>query len=139
VRIERAGKGGTYATVATATPTAAGDWSATITAGATADYRAASGGDVSEVRRVLVSDRRIKLRRTRHGIVVTVTPSDPYARVVLEARLRERFGWWPVARKRLDYLSQARFRLRRPARVRAVLVDRDGWTPLATSRALRIR
>jgi hypothetical protein len=69
---------------------------------------------------------------------VTVTPSVPHAKVVLQARLRERFGWWPIARARLDYLSQARFRVKRPARVRAVLVAKDGWTPLATSRVLAL-
>ena len=56
--------------------------------------------------------------------------------MVLQQRLRERFGWWTVARKRFDYLSQARFVVRRHARTRAVLVDRDGWTPLAVSRVL---
>jgi hypothetical protein len=70
---------------------------------------------------------------------VTVTPNDPAAVVVLQAHLRERFGWWPVARRRLDYVSTARFRVRRPGRVRVALVDDDGWTPLATSRVLVIR
>ena len=70
---------------------------------------------------------------------VTVTPSDPHAVVVLQEHLRERFGWWPVARKRLDYVSTAAFRVRRPRRVRVVLVDADGWTRLAISRVLVVR
>jgi hypothetical protein len=70
---------------------------------------------------------------------VTVTPSAPYAPFLVERRLRERFGWWPVARGTLDYVSQARVSVRRrPAVVRVVLVDRDGWTPLATSRPVRV-
>ncbi|HEU4976964.1 MAG TPA: hypothetical protein VFT50_17885, partial [Baekduia sp.] len=52
---------------------------------------------------------------------------------------RERFGWWPVRRARLDYLSEAQLRVRHGGRVRVVLVGRDGWTPLATSPVLRLR
>jgi hypothetical protein len=88
---------------------------------------------------VVVSNRHVRIRRTRHGVAVTVTPSDPYGRVLLEQRLRERFGWWPVARKRLDYVSEASFRPRRRAPVRAVLVDSDDWTPLAVSNVIRMR
>jgi len=138
VRIER-DRGSGFTQVGIATPGPSGDWSATVTATATADYRAVSGADASEVRRLLVSDRHVRLRAVRRGVLVTVTPSNPYGRVVLEQRLRARFGWWPIARKRLDYLSQARFRVRRHARTRAVLVDRDGWTPIAVSRAVRAR
>jgi plastocyanin len=138
VRIER-DRGTGFVQVAVAVPSPAGDWHAAITAVASADYRAVTGPDSSEVRRLLVSDRRIGLTTARGSVEVTVTPSDPYGRVVLEQRLRERFGWWPVARKRLDYLSQARFTIRRPALTRAVLVDRDGWTPLAVSRIVRPR
>jgi hypothetical protein len=71
---------------------------------------------------------------------VSVTPSAPYASILVEEYLRERFGWWPVARARLDYVSDAEIRL--PGRhglVRVVLVDDDGWTPIATSRAVSLR
>ena len=135
VRVERdRGDGFTQVAVAAASPS--GDWSATVTAVATADYRAVRGADPSQVRRLLVSDRRIAVRAGRGVVAVTVRPSDPYGHVMLQQRLRERFGWWPVARKRLDYLSEARFRVHRRARTRVVLVDRDGWTPLAFSRVL---
>jgi plastocyanin len=133
VEVQRGLGGGAFVTVASAAPAPDGSWSATVTADATADYRAAAGADVSQTRRLLVSVRRVLLRTTRAGVAATVTPSVPYARIVLQADLRERFGWWPVARARLDYLSRASFRVRRPARVRAVLVAKDGWTPLATS------
>jgi hypothetical protein len=140
VRVERSLDGAPFTPVATATATAAGDWHVTVPARATADYRAASDAGVSQVRRLLVSDRHVKVR-ARHGRVsVTVTPSDPTAVVVLQERLRERFGWWPVARRHLDYVSTAMFRVRRhPVRARVVLVDEDGWTPLAISRVLKIR
>jgi plastocyanin len=127
------GAGASFATVASAAPAPDGSWSATVRAEATGDYRAAAGAGVSETRRLLVSSRRVRLRATRRGVAVTVAPRVPYARIVLQAYLHERFGWWPVARARLDYLSQASFRVRRPARVRALLVAKDGWTPLATS------
>jgi len=136
VELQRSVGGGAFATVASAQPSPDGSWRTTIAADASADYRAAVGGDVSRTRRLLVSARRVLLRATARGVAVTVTPSVPYARIMLQADLRERFGWWPVARARLDYLSAASFRVKRPARVRAVLVAKDGWTPLATSRAL---
>ncbi|HEV7773847.1 MAG TPA: plastocyanin/azurin family copper-binding protein [Conexibacter sp.] len=133
VSIQRSVVGGAFATVASASPAPDGSWRATVAAELTSDFRAASGGDVSQTRRLLVSERRVRLRKTRRGVTVTVTPSVPYARIMLQADLHERFGWWPIARAKLDYLSQASFRVHRPARVRAVLVAKDGWTPLATS------
>ena len=138
VRIER-DRGGGFTQVALATPAAGGDWRATVTATATADYRALSGADSSEVRRLLVSDRHVRVRAVRGGVAVSVTPSNPSGRLLLEQRLREHFGWWPVARKRLDFLSEARFKVRRRARTRVVLVDRDGWTPIAVSRSVLAR
>jgi len=136
VELQRSVRGGAFTSVASAAPAADGSWRTTIAATATADYRAASGADVSQTRRLLVSERRVLLHKTRRGVAVTVTPSVPYGRILLQADLRERFGWWPIGRARLDYLSRASFRVKRPARVRALLVAKDGWTPLATSRAL---
>ena len=45
------------------------------------------------------------MRASGQGVAVTVTPPDPGATFVLELFVRERFGWWPVKRTRLDYLS----------------------------------
>ena len=75
-------------------------------------------------------------QQTRHGVSVVVAPSAPYSRFLVEVYLRERFGWWPVASGRVNYISEADVRIRGPARVRVVLVDKDGWTPLATSRVV---
>jgi hypothetical protein len=65
----------------------------------------------------------------------TVTPAAPGSTVVLQLRLRERFGWWPTRTLRLDSKSHARFVIHRrssaPARV--VLTLPDGATVLATS------
>jgi len=132
VRIERAAGSG-FTTVATAAPAGDGTWTATIPATQTGDYRAENATGVSETRRLLVSDRKVLVRATRAGVSVTVTPALPYGQVVLQQYLRRHFGWWPQRRARLDYVSQATFAVRRPARVRVALVDTDGWTPIATS------
>jgi len=131
--------GSTWSTVATVTPAADGSWTTTLKAETIGDYRAASGPDVSETRRLLVSVWKIRLQTSKAGLNVDVTPSAPYSRFLVEQYQRERFGWWPVAAGKLDYVSSAEVRLKRPARVRIVLVDKDGWTPLATSRIVTLR
>jgi plastocyanin len=138
VRVERTEDGTHFQTVATVSPTASGDWSASVPVRRTADLRAATPGGVSETRRVLVRDRRVHVRLGRRALHVSVSPDDPGGRVVLQLRLREHFGWWTVARKHLDFVSEASFRARRRVPARVVLVDRDGWSPLATSRVLRL-
>jgi hypothetical protein len=97
-----------------------------------------TGADVSEPRALHVIDRTVRVRRTRSGISVEVVPPSPYALVSLQLDLRERFGWWPVAQTRLDYVSTASFRVRGPVRARVALLGPDGWTALAFSPVLRI-
>jgi hypothetical protein len=133
VRIERDG-----APTATATPSADGDWRTTIRATRTADYRAVNSAGASETRRLLVNRRVVHVRATRTGVAVRVTPSDPGGRLLLQIHQRRHFGWWPLARARLDFVSEARFRVPHGGRVRVQLVDRDTWTPLATSPAVRV-
>jgi plastocyanin len=139
VTIERdAGDG--FEPVTTVTPDADGTWHGEVVAERTAEYRARVGTDVSQARRLLVSDKRVIVRARRGGRVsVRVVPPNPYQRVILELRLRERFGWWPHRFKRLDYLSRASFRVHRHVRARVSLVDKDGWTRLAVSPVVRIR
>jgi plastocyanin len=136
VEVERDTGSGFHAVVS-ATPSGDGTWFVTVPAVSTADYRAVVGSDVSSTQRLLVTDRKVRIRATRQGLDVTVTPPDPNAQVVLEFRQRERFGWWPLARARLDYLSRAGFRVRRRVLARVVLVDRDGWSAVATSPQIR--
>jgi hypothetical protein len=136
VRIEQSADGASFTPALSVMPGPDGAWTANVTAQTTSFYRAATGPDVSETRRLLVIERHVKLRTTRRGVLATVAPHDPNARIVLERRLRERFGWWPIAHKRLDFVSEAEFHVRHTGRLRAVLVDVDGWTPLATSRVL---
>jgi plastocyanin len=134
VRIERDGRDAT-----TATPTAGGDWRVTIRATQTADYQAVTTAGASQTRRLLVNRRVVHIRPTRKGVAVRVTPSDPGGPILLQVHSRAHFGWWPLARTRLDFVSEARFRVPAGRRVRVLLVDRDGWTPLATSAVVRTR
>jgi plastocyanin len=133
VRIQRRLDGATFTTIATTRPARDGTWTARVDAEATGDYRATSGATASQARRLLVGIRKVHVHPTRTGVSVTVTPSAPYARILVEVYRRERFGWWPVSSSRLDYVSEAEVHVSRPARVRVVLVDKDGWTPIATS------
>jgi plastocyanin len=138
VQIER-DMGNGFETVATATPDSDGTWQTAFAAEKTAEYRARVGADVSQTRRLLVSDRRVIVRVRRGRVSARVVPPNPYARVMIELRLRDRFGWWPQQFKRLDYLSRAAFRLDRAVRARVSLVDKDGWTRLAISPVVRVR
>jgi plastocyanin len=138
-RIERSLDGTHFTTIAAVTPARNGVWRTTIPARETGDYRAVAGGSASESRRLIVGIRKVLVHPTRTGVDVSVTPSAPYAPLLVEIYLRERFGWWPIAHRRLDYVSEAELRVPRGVRVRLVLVDRDGWTPIATSRVVRLR
>lgn len=138
VQVERSTDDG-FETVATASPSADGTWHADLVAERTAEYRARSGDDVSQTRRLLVSEHRVIVRARRGRLSVRTVPANPYARVMLELRLRDRFGWWPERFERLDYLSRASFRVHRRVRARVSLVDKDGWTRLAISRVVRVR
>jgi plastocyanin len=139
IRIEREVSGSKFIAVAQTKATARGTWHVGLRATTTGNYRAVSGADSSETRRLIVGVRTVHVRATRHGVSVDVTPSAPYAPILVEVYRRNRFGWWPVAHRRLDYVSSAVIPVRRPARVRIVLVDKDGWTPLATSRPVTLR
>jgi plastocyanin len=119
-----------------------GTFKATVHPPANASYRAVSGANSSPPVQVQVSDRTdVEIRASRRRVRVHVDPANPRAKVSLQFKLRERFGWWTVARGRLDRQSDARFVVRRKKRVwvRVVLTQSDGWTILAASKALRLR
>jgi plastocyanin len=130
--------GGGYRAIGRATPAADNTWKTTVAVTETGDYRATSGGDVSQSRRMRVKTREIVLRQTKRGVAVRVTPTLPYGRIVLQQHLRERFGWWPVKRTRLDFASRAGFKVKKPARVRVLLVGKDGWTVMVRSKAITL-
>jgi hypothetical protein len=121
---------------------AGGSFKATVHPPANATYRAVAGADASPPVQVQVSDRSdVAVKVSGRRIHVHVDPANPGARVSLQLKLRERFGWWTVARARLDKRSDARFLTRRkkPVWARAVLTRADGWTILAASTAARLR
>jgi plastocyanin len=147
--------GGGFQPVAVATPLtseghemhdAPGTVHADVVVSETAVYRAVFAGGSSNELRIEVTDApdlAAKVRRGRRGtaaVTASATPATPGARVVLQLKLRERFGWWPVARARLDKRSRAVLTVRghegAPARV--VLVGPDWATPLSESRVLKL-
>jgi hypothetical protein len=139
ISIQLSADGRHYSTIASTKPRRDGTWSTSVHAKVTGEYRALSGGSVSEARRLLVGVRRVHVQATPSGVSVSVTPSLPYAPILVEAYEKDRFGWWPIRRSELDYVSEADLRLRGPMRVRVVLVDKDGWTPIATSAPVIVR
>lgn len=139
VSIQRSLDGRHFTTIGSAKPHPDGTWSTSVEAQQTGEYRAMSAGSVSETRRMLVGIRRVHVQATATGISVSVTPDLPYAPILVEAYLKDRFGWWPIKRGALDYVSEAELKLHGHLRVRVVLVDKDGWTPIATSPAVTLR
>ncbi len=119
---------------------------ANVVATETATYRAVSALGSSPTLRVEVSDGATlsvsSKRRSTAGVLLNVkaSPASPGANVVLQLKLRERFGWWPVARARLDKRSRAAFTVRRHAGVpaRVVMVGADWASPLSQSRVFRL-
>jgi plastocyanin len=140
VQIER-DIGSGFVPVGTAAVDANGTFKATVAAAATSTYRAVDAAGASPPVQVVVVDRTVTLRAGRGGAArVSVTPADPGARVVLQVWLRERFGWFPVAQRKLDRHSRAEFPSRYAGRrARAVLVLPDGYTSSAMSAPVRLR
>jgi plastocyanin len=126
--------------VATAAVDAGGHFHATVTPRTTTAYSAVSGADGSPAIQVLVVDRKVKASARGGRVSVHVVPGARGATVVLQLRLREHFGWWPVRHVKLDTHSRAHFslRLKHKVRARVVLTAEDGVTPLVRSNVLRL-
>jgi hypothetical protein len=134
-----------FRSVASTTVGDDGGFHAAVVPAATTRFRAVAGSETSPEVQLLVLDRHVEATSTRHGrrtiVHVRVDPASPHATVVLQLRLPERFGWWPVRVKHLDHHSMATFRLKtghRRLRARAVLTLADGATPLARSDVFRV-
>jgi hypothetical protein len=127
-------------TAATATVGDDGAFSVTVTPSGSSTYRAPEGNMI----RLDVLDRKVSAAAARHGsriaVDADVAPASPGATVVLQLKLKERFGWWPVAQAKLHAKSHVRFTLRRRrgAIARVVLTLPDGATQLAVSPVLRV-
>jgi plastocyanin len=140
-----ADSGAGFAEVASAEVEVSGEFSASVTPATTTRYRAVSGSASSPPVELVVVDHTVSARGVRRGrsVVVSALVSPPAhgQTVVLQVRSRERFGWWPERRRRLDHASRARFVLktRRRVRARVALTRADGATPLAYSPAFIVR
>jgi plastocyanin len=134
--------GSGFASVAPATVDPSGSFSASLPAVSSARYRAVNAAGASPTVQVAVVDRRLVVSVSRRGhraiIRVRAVPRDPGGRVTLQIWKRERFGWWPVSRRRLDRHSRTVFRAPLGALARVVLTLPDGWTPLVTTPARRL-
>jgi plastocyanin len=143
VRVEADSGGGPSAVGATKI-TDDGTFRATVTPDASATFRAVAGDDASQSVSLLVLDRRVTATATtrarRATVRALVTPASPGATVVLQLRLRDRFGWWPVARAKVGRDGRATLVVpvgrRVPARV--VLTLADGATQLARTPAFSV-
>ncbi len=122
-----------------------GAFTATVTPAATTTYTAVASGEAAPPVQLLVLDRTVnakaRVRGRRITVEANVTPASPGATVVLQLKLKERFGWWPVKTVRVDRRSRARFSLPRGRRVaaRVLLTASDGATELARSAVFRLR
>jgi plastocyanin len=129
----------------TAEVDAHGAFAATVHPTATTTYIAAAGGEAGPPVRVLVLDRKVrataKHSRKRVTVTATVTPSSPGATVVLQLKLKERFGWWPVRTAKTNAHSRVTFTYPRGRKVaaRVLLTASDGATQLARSSTFRLR
>jgi plastocyanin len=122
-------------------PVQDGQFHATVRPAAPALYRAVAGPDASPPVQVQVTDKAaLRLTPAAPGLSVVAQPPIPGAQVALQLRLRERFGWWTVARRRLDRRGRASFPRpgRGGVRARVALLAPDGWTQLSVSRAIRL-
>jgi plastocyanin len=139
-----ADSGGGFQPVTTATIGHGGQFVASVTPTTTARYRAVAGDQVSPDVELVVLDHSVLVtparRRAGYSVLANVLPAAPGAPVVLQLRLRDRFGWWPVARARLGRDSRVRLftRLRRRVPARVVMTLADGATPLAISRTFAL-
>ena len=118
VTLERRGTGAVAATVSDAD----GSFSFGVVADAPARYRVGAGTDASaEVAVPVAPQVRLAARRGDRGAVsvrIHVVPAQPGARVVLERHERERFGFVPMRRIRLDEHSRAHAVLHTARRLR---------------------
>jgi hypothetical protein len=133
-----------YEPVGSATVGDQGRFAASVVPATSASLRAVADGEASPPVQLVVLDHDVsivlgRLKDHRVRVDVNVTPAAPGSTVVLQLRLRERFGWWPERALRLDAHSHARFVIRSrtspPARVVLTLPDRS--TVLAASAVKR--
>jgi plastocyanin len=130
---------------ATAKVGANGAFTASVTPRETTAYTAVAAGESAPPVQVLVLDRKVRATQKVRGgkllIDAAVTPASEGATVVLQLKLKEHFGWWPVKVAKLDASSKVRFTVRRGRKVQArvLLTAADAATELARSATFRLR
>ena len=131
---------GSWQQVAEASVNADGTFSAQVTPQASGSYRAVAGDAQSPGVDLLVLNRTVTIRSTGKRVIATVSPASPGATVVLQLYLKDRFGWWPVAQRKLGKDSRAVFTpgFARRVRARVVLTLQDGATVVARSMVLML-
>jgi plastocyanin len=131
---------GSWQPVADAAVGSDGSFTAQVTPTASGNYRAVAGGQQSPAVDLLVLNRTVTIRRSGRRLIATVTPASPGATVVLQLYLKERFGWWPVAQRKLGKDSRVVFtpRFGRRVSARVVLTLSDGATVVAKSALVRM-
>ncbi len=126
---------------ATATVEAGGTFTATVTPSTTASYTAVAGAESAPPVQVLVLDRKVSAVQRGRTILAKVTPGTAGATVVLQLKLKERFGWWPVKAAKTKADGTVRFTAPRGRKVQArvLLTASDEATELARSATFRLR
>jgi plastocyanin len=121
-----------------------GTFRATVVPHTSTSYRAVAADEAGPPVQLVVVDRKVAVSTTHRGrattLTVKVSPAAPGETVVLQLRLRDRFGWWPVRTVKLDHHSTARLTVRRRVAVpgRVLLTLADGATEVARSRSVRV-
>ena len=129
----------------TATVGAGGTFTATVTPTASATYTAVAGSESAPPVQLLVLDRKVSAaegaRKRKLTITAKVTPASAGSTVVLQLKLKERFGWWPVKVAKTGSGGTVRFTLDRGRKVQArvLLTASDEATELARSAPFRLR
>jgi len=129
----------------TATVGADGTFSATVNPKRTATYTAVAGAESAPPVQVLVLDRTVsagqRVAKRKLTITAKVTPASAGSTVVLQLKLKERFGWWPVRTAKTDKSGMVRFTIDRGRKVQArvLLTASDEATELARSSTFRLR
>ena len=124
----------------TAAPGEDGSFTANVVPRTTTTYSAADSAPVT----LRVLDRRVAVHVARRGarwsVVAVVSPASPRGTVVLQLRLKEHFGWWPVTSSRLgaDSATTLHTTRARYAAARVVYTLPDRATPLAVSRTFHL-
>jgi plastocyanin len=136
--------GGGFKPAGSAVIGADGTFRGTVVPRTTSSYRAVVDGQDSPAVPLVVLDRKLRVSAMGHGratmVSVGVAPDAAGQTVVLQLRLKDRFGWWPVARAKLGKDSTAMFHVARRSRVaaRVLLTQPDGATELARSRTFHV-